>query len=79
MPLRFLFHAFIFNWPIKTWLFISCLDSPGPNFRNTEFIGYRAKRQPADRDLISQLPLLPQTLEKTGIPNIAMGGFEADD
>jgi DNA polymerase-1 len=64
---------------LKPDYLLVCLDSPGPNFRNTEFIGYRAKRQPADRDLISQLPLLPQTLEKTGIPNIAMGGFEADD
>lgn len=64
---------------LKPDYLLVCLDSPGPNFRNTEFIGYRAKRQPADRDLISQLPLLPQTLEKTGIPNLAMGGFEADD
>ncbi len=56
-----------------------CLDSPGPNFRNTEFIGYRAKRKPTDHDLVTQLPLLPQTLEDAGIPAIAMGGFEADD
>jgi DNA polymerase I len=56
-----------------------CLDSPGPNFRNQEFIGYRAKRKPADRELISQLPQLPITLEKAGISHYAMGGFEADD
>lgn len=56
-----------------------CLDSPGPNFRNQEFIGYRAKRKPADRELISQLPQLPVTLEKAGISHYAMGGFEADD
>jgi len=58
---------------------IVCLDSPGPNFRNEEFVGYRAKRKPADRELISQLPLLPKTLESAGIPAISMGGFEADD
>lgn len=64
---------------LKPDYLLVCLDSPGPNFRNAEFIGYRAKRKPADRDLISQLPLLSQTLEKTGIPAISMGGFEADD
>ena len=64
---------------LKPDYLLVCLDSPGPNFRNTEFLGYRAKRQPADRDLISQLPLLSETLQKTGIPNISMGGFEADD
>lgn len=64
---------------LKPDYLLVCLDSPGPNFRNAEFIGYRAKRQPADRDLIIQLPLLPQTLEKTGIPSLSMGGFEADD
>jgi DNA polymerase-1 len=64
---------------LKPDYLLVCLDSPGPNFRNTEFLGYRAKRQPADRDLISQLPLLPQTLEKAGVPSVAMGGFEADD
>jgi len=64
---------------LKPDYLLVCLDSPGPNFRNTEFLGYRAKRQPADHDLISQLPKLPETLESTGIPNVAMGGFEADD
>ncbi|MFA6007589.1 MAG: 5'-3' exonuclease H3TH domain-containing protein [Candidatus Shapirobacteria bacterium] len=64
---------------LKPDYLLVCLDSPGPTFRNEEFLGYRAKRQPADRDLISQLPLLSETLDKTGIPNVSMGGFEADD
>ncbi|HEX8923626.1 MAG TPA: 5'-3' exonuclease H3TH domain-containing protein [Patescibacteria group bacterium] len=58
---------------------VVCLDSPGPNFRNEEFLGYRAKRKPADHDLISQLPLLPDTLETARISHYAVGGFEADD
>ena len=58
---------------------IVCLDSPGPNFRNEEFVGYRAQRKPADVDLKSQLPLLPTTLETAGISHYSMGGFEADD
>ena len=64
---------------LKPKYFTVCLDSPGPTFRNTEFVGYRAKRKPADKDLVCQLPLLPQTLEISQIPNIALGGYEADD
>ena len=64
---------------LKPDYLLVCLDSPGPNFRNTEFLGYRAKRKPTDHDLVSQLPLLSETLEKTGIPSVSMGGFEADD
>jgi len=56
-----------------------CLDLPGPTFRNVEFMGYRAKRAPTDHDLVTQLQLLPQTLEESGIPTFSMGGFEADD
>ncbi len=56
-----------------------CLDSPGPNFRNEEFIGYRAKRKPADSDLISQLPLIKESLNESGILNYAISGFEGDD
>ncbi len=58
---------------------IVCLDSPGPNFRNEEFVGYRAQRKPTDVDLKSQLPLLPHTLDSAGIKNYSLGGFEADD
>jgi DNA polymerase-1 len=55
------------------------LDTPGPTFRQTEFIGYRAKRKAPDRDLISQLPLLPQTLNESRVATFSMGGYEADD
>ena len=58
---------------------VVCLDSPGPNFRNHEFLGYRAKRKPADSDLVSQLPLLESTLRQANITTFSMGGFEADD
>lgn len=64
---------------LKPKYLIVCLDSPGPNFRNTEFVGYRAKRKPTDYDLVSQLPLLHTTLETAKIPHLSMGGFEADD
>lgn len=58
---------------------IVCLDSPGPNFRNQEFVGYRAQRKPADVDLKSQLPLIPEALKVAHISHYSMGGFEADD
>lgn len=58
---------------------IVCLDSPGPTFRQSEFVGYRAKRKAPDHDLISQLPLLESTLKESNIHTFAMGGYEADD
>ena len=64
---------------LKPDYLIVCLDSPGPTFRQSEFVGYRAKRKPADHDLITQLPLLPETLKIAGISHFALGGYEADD
>lgn len=58
---------------------VVCLDSPGPTFRQAEFIGYRAKRQTPEHNLIRQLPLLPQTLATANITSFALGGYEADD
>jgi len=58
---------------------IVCLDSPGPTFRQTEYIAYRAQRKPTDHDLVSQLPLLPKTLDIAKIKNFSLGGYEADD
>lgn len=75
------FYSMVLNVinTLKPDYLVVCLDSPGPNFRNEEFIGYRAKRKPADHDLITQLPMLKSSLEEAKIPNFAIGGFEADD
>lgn len=64
---------------LKPRYLIVCLDSPGPTLRQQEFIGYRAKRRPADQDLIVQLPQLQSSLESARIATYAMGGYEADD
>lgn len=64
---------------LKPTHLVVCLDSPGPVFRSQEFIGYRAKRHPADHDLQVQIPLLPTTLSTANIFCLSMGGFEADD
>lgn len=75
------FYSMILNAldTLKPDYLIVCLDYPGPNFRNEEFIGYRAKRKPADVDLKSQLPIIPETLETANIKHYSLGGFEADD
>lgn len=64
---------------LKPKYLVVCLDSPGPTFRQSEFVGYRAKRKAPDYDLIAQLPMLPKTLETTNISHYSMGGYEADD
>lgn len=64
---------------LKPDYLIVCLDSPGPTFRQSEFVGYRAKRKPTDISLVSQLPLIPQTLDIAKIKYFALGGYEADD
>lgn len=64
---------------LKPKYLIVCLDSPGPTFRQSEFVGYRAKRKTPDHNLVSQLPLLQSTLQESFIKSFAMGGYEADD
>lgn len=64
---------------LKPKYLIVCLDSPGPTFRQSEFVGYRAKRKAPDPDLICQLPLLQTTLEQSTIKTFSLGGYEADD
>lgn len=66
-------------YQLKPKYLIVCLDSPGPTFRQSEFVGYRAKRKTPDQDLICQLPLLKSTLEASQIKTFALGGYEADD
>lgn len=64
---------------LKPKYLVVCLDSPGPTFRQSEFVGYRAKRKAPDHDLISQLPLLESTLKESYVQTFSMGGYEADD
>lgn len=58
---------------------VFCLDSPGPTFRDKEYIAYRAQRKPADPDLKHQFPLIIDSLENSGLTHFSMGGYEADD
>lgn len=58
---------------------VFCLDSPGPTFRDKEYIAYRAQRKPTDPDLKHQFPLIIDSLENSDLSHFSMGGYEADD
>jgi len=64
---------------LKPKYVIVCLDSPGPVFRNQEYLAYRANRPPAEKNLLVQLPELKNSLSRAAIPNFSLGGYEADD
>ncbi|RLC34659.1 hypothetical protein DRH14_02435 [Candidatus Shapirobacteria bacterium] len=64
---------------LKPKYVVVCMDSPGPTFRDKEYMAYRAQRRPADQDLVKQFPLVKQSLENSAIPLFIMGGYEADD
>lgn len=64
---------------LKPKYVIVCSDSPGPNFRNEEYLGYRAKRSVPDRDLVRQFPIIENSLAQSTIPTFSLGGYEADD
>ncbi len=64
---------------LKPKYLVVCLDSPGPVFRNKEYLAYRANRPPADKNLVVQLPELKNSLETASISNFSLAGYEADD
>jgi len=61
-----------------THLFIA-FDAYGPSFRKDELPTYKDGRQKTPDDLISQVPLIKQGLDKLGIKYLEVKGFEADD
>ena len=54
-------------------------DLKGPTFRHKKFKEYKAKRKPMPDDLVSQLPLIKDTVQAYNIPIFEMEGYEADD
>ncbi len=74
-----------FTWIAKlvddynpTHLFIA-FDAYGPSFRKDELPTYKDGRQKTPDDLISQVPIIKQGLEKLGVKFLEVPGFEADD
>lgn len=58
---------------------IFALDAKGPSFRAQIDPNYKANRSPAPEELIKQLPIAIQWIEKMGYKSISLEGFEADD
>ncbi len=54
-------------------------DSKGKTFRHKRYKKYKANRQPAPDDLVSQFPLVHKVTKAFGFPTYAVPGFEADD
>ena len=58
---------------------VFALDSKGPTFRKELYDDYKAHRPPPPEDLIKQLPIAIEWIEKMGFANVSAEGFEADD
>ncbi len=58
---------------------VAAFDYPAPTFRHKEYKEYKAHREKAPDELISQIPLVKEALEKFNVKVIEKKGFEADD
>lgn len=58
---------------------IFALDAKGPSFRAEIDPNYKANRSPAPEELIKQLPIAIDWIEKMGYKSLSQAGFEADD
>lgn len=58
---------------------VVAFDTPGPNFRDDKFEGYKANRAPPPDELVPQFDRVRQMVDALGIPSFALPGFEADD
>jgi len=58
---------------------VFALDSKGKTFRNDVYGEYKAHREAPPEDLIKQLPIAIEWVEKMGFANLSKEGFEADD
>ncbi len=58
---------------------VFALDSKGKTFRNDLFSEYKAHRPPAPEDLVKQLPIAIEWIEKMGFANLSEDLYEADD
>ncbi|MDD4855985.1 MAG: 5'-3' exonuclease H3TH domain-containing protein, partial [Sulfuricurvum sp.] len=58
---------------------IFALDAKGPSFRAEIDPNYKANRSPAPEELIQQLPVAINWIEKMGYKSLLLSGYEADD
>ena len=58
---------------------IIAFDTPKPTFRHKQYKQYKAQREKMPQELIDQLPIIKEIVEKYQIPSIAIEEYEADD
>jgi len=58
---------------------IFALDAKGPSFRSEIDPNYKANRSPAPEELIKQLPVAIDWIDKMGYKSLSQSGYEADD
>ncbi len=58
---------------------VFAIDSKGPTFRNELDANYKANRETPPEDLLKQLPIAIEWIEKMGYKTLGKEGFEADD
>jgi len=58
---------------------IFALDAKGPSFRAEIDPNYKANRSPAPEELVMQLPIAIEWIDKMGYKSLSMSGYEADD
>jgi len=56
-----------------------CFDTAAPTERHTDFAAYKANRQEAPEDLVSNIPYIKDVIRAFNIPLIECDGYEADD
>ncbi|MCL4352848.1 hypothetical protein M1615_00020 [Patescibacteria group bacterium] len=58
---------------------IVCFDRPKPTFRKQLYVGYQAKRPKMADELVPQIQLVHEILEKAKVCVFEIDGYEADD
>jgi DNA polymerase I len=58
---------------------IIAFDTPKPTFRHKQYAQYKAQREKMPQELIDQLPIIKEIVDRFNIPSIAIEGYEADD
>lgn len=54
-------------------------DMKHPTFRHKIYNEYKAGRKPMPEELVMQMPLIKEVLDKMGVPRFELKGYEADD
>lgn len=63
----------------KSDYIIFALDSKGKTFRNELYPAYKQNRTPPPPELLAQIPICIEMIEKMGFISVSKEGYEADD